>query len=223
MELTGRRRSEILSAYRPERPATRVRAWGRWTTAPVPAVEALVPRSGDVLDLGCGIGMVAVDLARSSAGRRVHAVDVDPVRAEVARRAAGRAGVAERVRVEVVPAGWSPPRAAYDAVVVVDVLYLLGRRAAFDLLDDLVGSLRPGGLLVVKEMAARPRWKASWTRVQESVAVRGLRVTSGETVELVPVEDLAAHLAAQGLPVRTVVMDRGHLHPHATVVAGPPG
>jgi hypothetical protein len=53
------------------------------------------------------------------------------------------------------------------------------------------------------------------------VAVRGLQVTTGNTIELVPTEDLAAHLAARGLPVRTVAMDRGHIHPHQALVAGP--
>ena len=221
MELSGRRRATVLSAYRPERPGTRVHVWGRWTTAPFEQVEQLVPAEGDVLELGCGVGLVSVDLALAAPGRRVLAVDVDPSKTAVARRAAGRAGVGERVRVEDVPLGWSPPAAAFDAVVVVDVLYLLGREAAFDLLDSLVAALRPGGVMVVKEMAAAPRWKATWTRAQEAVAVRGLRVTAGSTVELVATEDLAAHVAARGLPVRTVAMDRGHLHPHAALVAGP--
>jgi len=221
MEFTGPQRTAVLSAYRPERRGTRFHVWGRWTTAPFEAVEALVPREGDVLELGCGVGMVSLELALVAPGRRIVAVDVDPSKTRVARRAAKRAGVADRLRVDDVEAGWVPPPSTFDAVVVVDVLYLLGRRSAFDMLDRLVGSLRPGGVLVVKEMAAAPRWKAAWTRAQETVAVRGLRVTEGTTVELVPTEDLAAHLVACGLPVHHVSMDRGHLHPHAAVVAGP--
>lgn len=221
MELSGPRRSAVLAAYRPERPGTRVHVWGRWTTAPFESVEALVPARGDVLDLGCGVGLVSVDLALTGPGRRVVAVDVDPSKTEVARRAVQRAGVGDQVRVEDVPLGWSPPTGAFDAVVVVDVLYLLGRDAAIDLLDRLVDALRPGGVLVVKEMAPSPRWKAAWTRFQETVAVRGLRVTAGATVDLVPTEDLAGHLSARGLPVDVVPLDRGHLHPHAALVAGP--
>ena len=221
MEFSGARRADVLAAYRPERPGTRVHVWGRWTTAPFEAVEALVPRHGDVLEVGCGVGLVSVDLALAAPGRRLLAVDVDPSKTAVARRAAARAGVGERVRFEDVQAGWTPRVGSFDAVVVVDVLYLLGRQAALDLLDALVAALRPGGLLVVKEMAAEPRWKAAWTRAQEAVAVRGLRVTAGSTVELVPTEVLSTHLRAHGLPVRTVAMDRGHLHPHAALVAGP--
>jgi len=221
MELSGPRRATVLAAYRPERAGTRFHVWGRWTTAPFEQVEALVPSTGDVLDLGCGVGMVSLDLALAGPGRQVLAVDVDPTKTQVARRALRRAGVDDRVTVLDVPAGWEPPPAAFDAVVVVDVLYLLGRDAALALLDAAVAALRPGGVLVVKEMAASPRWKAVWTRAQETVAVRGLRVTQGATVELVPTEDLAAHVASLGLPVRTVPMDRGHLHPHATLVAGP--
>lgn len=221
MELTGPRRSAVLAAYRPERPGTRVHVWGRWTTAPFEQVEALVPAQGDLLDLGCGVGLVSVDLALAGPDRRVVAVDVDPSKTAVARRAVQRTGVGDRVRVEDVPPGWSPPTGAFDAVVVVDVLYLLGRAAAFELLDHAVAALRPGGVLVVKEMAATPRWKTAWTRFQETVAVRALRVTAGATVDLVPTEDLADHLSARGLPVVVVPMDQGHLHPHAALVAGP--
>lgn len=221
MELTGPRRSAILAAYRPERPGTRFHVWGRWTTAPFESVEALVPDSGDVLELGCGVGLVSLELALAAGGRKVVAVDVDPSKTDVARRAVRRAGAEGQVRVEDVPLDWSPPTGTFDAVVVVDVLYLLGRDAAFELLDRLVDALRPGGVLVVKEMASSPRWKAAWTRFQETVAVRGLRVTAGATVDLVPTEDLADHLSARGLPVRVVSMDHGHLHPHAALVAGP--
>jgi predicted O-methyltransferase YrrM len=221
MEFTGPRRAAVLATYGGERRGTRFHVWGRWTTAPFEAVEALVPQDGDVLELGCGVGLVALELALAAPGRRIVAVDIDASKTDVARRAAQRAGVGDRLRVDDVPPGWVPPPSAFDAVVVVDVLYLLGRSAAIELLDQLADSLRPGGVLVVKEMSSTPRWKAAWTRVQETVAVRGLQVTTGNTIELVPTEDLAAHLAARGLPVRTVAMDRGHIHPHQALVAGP--
>ena len=221
MERTGERGRRVLAAYRSESPATRAHVAGRWRTAPVTEVESFVPRFGDVLDLGCGNGVVSIDMALASPHRRIHAVDVNSERTAVAGRAVAAARVADRVTVGQVPPAWRPAAQSYDAVVVVDVLYLLGRSTAFELVDALVAALRPGGTLVLKEMADRPRWKAAANRFQEAVAVRGIGLTTGDHVDVIPVEELARHLRAAEIPVRTVALDRGHVHPHAAVVAGP--
>jgi SAM-dependent methyltransferase len=51
---------------------------GRWTRRlAVPFVEfANLPASGDLLDIGCGTGSIAVALARRFAGRRIVGVDI---------------------------------------------------------------------------------------------------------------------------------------------------
>ena len=74
------------------------------------------PAEGDLLDLGCGWGPLALSLALQSPGARGWAVDVNDLALELTRRNAVRAGVQVRpVRPDDVPAGvrlaaiWSNP------------------------------------------------------------------------------------------------------------------
>jgi 2-polyprenyl-3-methyl-5-hydroxy-6-metoxy-1,4-benzoquinol methylase len=55
-------------------------------------------RDKSVLDLGCGSGQVS--LLAASMGGRVHAIDIAPRMLAIAREAAARSGLAERVRFE---------------------------------------------------------------------------------------------------------------------------
>lgn len=60
--------------------------------------SAAIPKGADVLDVGCGVGPVAIMAAKRGAGRVV-AVDIMPAACELARRNAERNGVADRVTV----------------------------------------------------------------------------------------------------------------------------
>ena len=69
---------------------------------------------------------------------------------------------------------------------MVDVLYLLGQDRALDLVTRAAAALAPGGVLAVKEIDVRPRWKYELARVQEMVSTRVTRITAGEGVAFVP-------------------------------------
>lgn len=56
------------------------------------------PETGHVLDLGCGVGTIAVGLAVATPGITVDAVDVNARAVELTRMNAERHGVADRIR-----------------------------------------------------------------------------------------------------------------------------
>jgi len=96
--------------------------------------------SGRVLDVGCGTGRLAAELARR--GAEVAGVDRSPEMLAVARRNAP-AGLDLRVaRAEQVPFG----DGSFDRVAYVLSVHLLDRPAAF---REARRVLRPGGRLVV--------------------------------------------------------------------------
>src|ERR1043165_1461581 len=57
-----------------------------------------IPQGGMVLDLGCGVGPLAIYAALSGA-KHVYAIDVVPEAVELARQNVIRAGVADKVTV----------------------------------------------------------------------------------------------------------------------------
>jgi 2-polyprenyl-3-methyl-5-hydroxy-6-metoxy-1,4-benzoquinol methylase len=187
----------------------------------VPEVEAEVPLAGNVLEVGCGHGLVSIYLALASRERHVTGSDIDARKIEFAIEAAENVPVPNRPRFEHRPDG-KLPVGPWDAIVIVDVLYLLSPDDERALLDACADALAPGGVLVLKETDVVPRWKHRLATAQELVATRVVRITAGDTVQFTPVAQLVSSLSARGLDVRHRRVDRGYLHPHALIVARRP-
>lgn len=192
----------------------------RWWSCPFPAVEAVVPSRGRILEVGCGHGLLSLFLALSQPGRYVHGVDVDETKLDAARQAAERLGSDEAgTSFATVPPGWLPDEHV-DAVVIADVLYLLEPDAQRRLLGACARCLQPGGLLVIKEVSTEPVWKFRWNTLQETLSTRVLRITAGGGgLHFVPPATMAGWLGEEGLTVESWSIDRGYPWPHHLLVA----
>jgi SAM-dependent methyltransferase len=183
-----------------------------------------------VLEIGCGHGLFSAYAAlagRRGPARAVVGVDIDTDKIDLARRmAAHLPGIDLTFRVAesgAVPAG------PWDAVVIVDVLYLLPADAQRALLIEAAAALAPDGVLLVKEMSPTPRWKATWNRWQETLAVSVLGITEQATVRggvepseqfaFVDPATMAGWLRDQGLWTAQQRLDRHRLHPHHLLLA----
>ena len=132
-------------------------------------LESRDPRPLEVLDAGCQAGRLSVPLA--SAGHRVTGVDTSDLALRRAQRHAREAQTSLRlIRADL---GKWLPRAApssFDVVVCTEVLYL--RSNYRELLEGLLGVLRPGGFCFIShrptgyylaEAAGRRDWEATRT------------------------------------------------------------
>jgi SAM-dependent methyltransferase len=221
-DLPGR---QALSLYSDADRSTRLHTLVRWWSAPFPAIERALPETGRILEIGCGHGLFSAYAALSASGRSVHGVDIDPDKVLAARSAARnlqeRLGDQPGARLDFAeaPSG-AVPDGPWDAVVVVDVLYLLSEEEQRRLLLGALSTVTPGGVLVVKEMAPEPRWKARWNSIQETLAVRVLRITEGHpTFNFVPPSRIASWLRGAGATVQEQRLDIGRIHPHHLLVA----
>lgn len=205
-------RDRVLAAYRDAPRRERLHVAGRWRSCPFEALEAHVPRAGRVLDIGCGHGLFSLHMALASPQRQVTGVDVDRKKIELARQAAKSAQLTN-VQFEVAEPR-DLPSGTWDAVTVVDVLYLLGLDQASRLVTAAAGTLAADGVLLIKEMDERPRWKYRLNTVQELVATRVVRITAGDHVQVVPPAVIVAAMEKSGLVVERHRLDRGRLHPH---------
>jgi ubiquinone/menaquinone biosynthesis C-methylase UbiE len=115
----------------------------------------LAPRPGDlILDVGCGTGRYAWELAR----RGARAVGVDPSKGmlAVAQRQRGRAGALSYIRA----IGESLPfqKGTFDGVVIVTTLEFAADPDA--LLSEAVRVTRAGGRVVVGALSRHGPWAA---------------------------------------------------------------
>jgi hypothetical protein len=85
-------------------------------------------------------------------------------------------------------------------------------------LSECVAALAPGGLLIVKEVDTKPRFKARIAQFQEFLATKVMRITDGDTLDFLSAADLETLMTSNGLSTRVSRLDRGYFHPHCVVV-----
>lgn len=212
IDAIGRR---VQAAYTGAPRRERLHVTGRLRSCPVAAVASVTPPSGRILDFGCGHGAISLYLAMTSTDRDVSGVDVDGEKIAEARAAAKAAEL--DIEFDEVEPGYRPT-GEWDAIVIVDVLYLLGEHGALAVVDAAADALVDGGALVVKEIDVRPRWKYWLASAQELLSTKVLRITEGAKVEFVPPSVIDERMRARGLEVEHHPCHRGRLHPHHLIV-----
>ncbi|MEK7232986.1 MAG: glycosyltransferase [Elusimicrobiota bacterium] len=166
--------------YRPAGLRDMIHTSYRWRSCPFEFLESLVPTQGKILDFGCGHGLFAHWLSVRSLRRDVTAWDPDARKIDLAcRRLPALPNLSFRSGAEFPIMAPS----SLTAVTAIDVLAYLTAAEKDAFVRSCRESLAPGGVLLIKEIDMRPRWKYAWTRLQEGAALAmGLTQTpSGST------------------------------------------
>lgn len=211
MRLDDARARAARARYRDAPARTRAYVAVRLATCPFEALLDRLAPTAHLLDVGCGAGVLG-HLVTASGGTAI-GVDPDARKVAVARASAGDG---EPFRV-VQGTAQTAPAGPFDAVSLVDVLYLEPPDVQDAMLEAACGRLGDGGTILVKTVHDEARWKSRLTRAQETVAVRGLGWTQGRALTAPPPERVEATLRAHGLAVETTRVDRGYLHPHLLI------
>lgn len=127
---------------------------GLFERAAAAFAEAFGPVTGALLDVGCGSGVWSLALAQRNAGVDVTGLDLPGV-VEVFEAHAARSGLADRCRTVVGDAHVAQiPEAAFDVVLIANVLRLESPERAASLVARAARALRPGGRMVVIDALA---------------------------------------------------------------------
>ncbi|WP_345294555.1 methyltransferase domain-containing protein [Luteimonas vadosa] len=121
-----------------------------------------------LLDLGCGLGLLAHALRLDGQRVAYAGVDVDAGKIARAARAAARAGL-DAVRFDVVDVEQGLPAHA-GSVALLDVLQYLTREQRRQLLADAIDRLAPGARLVIRTGLDDDSGRGRATRLADRVA-----------------------------------------------------
>jgi 2-polyprenyl-3-methyl-5-hydroxy-6-metoxy-1,4-benzoquinol methylase len=201
-------------AFRRDPAAHRLHVLIRFLTCPFTRVLPAVPRGARVLDVGAGHGLFGVLLVADDAAREVIGVDPD-LRKSLLR--------SPSARVKKVAGFDDCVGGRFDAVVLIDTLYLVHgaeRRAIF---ERAFARLTSGGTLVFKDMDPARRLKLAWGRVQENLNNRFLHVTEGSGFVHQTRAEVEAMLSGIGfVDFEAKAIDRFYPHPHVLYTARKP-
>lgn len=128
-------------------------------------LAALRGSDAPLLDLGCGMGLLAHALRRDSQPLAYRGVDNDATKIENGRIAAQRSGLAD-VRFDVVDLAREWP-AHRGSVAILDVLQFLPQDAQRRLLDGAIAMLSPGAVLVIRAALDDGSRRDSTTRLTD--------------------------------------------------------
>jgi len=208
-----------LALYSDQPLGVRIHTFLRAWSAPLDVVVNALPSRGRLLDVGCGHGLVSNEAALRSP--ELHVLGIDIADAKIA---AARKSVGTRSNVEFRAAPLEDiAEAGFDAVSVIDVLYLVPKAAWTSFLGACFQKLSPGGTLVVKEIGTTPRWKFERLRFQEYLSTRVLRITKGESMSFESGEQLKRRLENAGFEAVAVEkLDSGYASPHLMVTGRKP-
>ena len=125
-------------------------------------VSRVPPDARRVLDVACGTGAVAIELARADAGRAVVGVDQSPEMLAVGRERVERAGLSERIALRESRAENLPfADGEFDALTFTYLLRYVDDVPAT--LRELVRVVRPGGTVAMLEFGLpRSLWRPLW-------------------------------------------------------------
>lgn len=145
-----------------------------------------VPTGASVLDVGCGFGLFLGLLATSNRKIRGSGFDRNAASIRQARDIASRLeamGCPADLRFECRDINDSWPEARFDVVTIIDVLHHLPIALRPGLLAEASARLRPGGLVVVKDISPRPLWRAYANRLTDLMMHRSwARYSSSEEI-----------------------------------------
>ena len=174
----------------------------------------------DILDVGCGHGVLAALLLHGHAERRVVGIDPDARKIAWANASLGKDPRAEFRACTIDELAAERP-AAFDCVVVADVLYLIPRETWPSFLAATRAVLRPGGRLVLKDAEDDGSWRTLKALWQERLMVHVLRRTvSTGAVGFATRAQITDHVTRAGFVIDDIASyARGYTTPHVLLTA----
>lgn len=162
-------------------------------------LAALRGLSGPVLDLGCGLGLLAHALHADGQRRGYYGVDIDASKIERARRIARRTGLKD-ARFEVLDLGLRWPEHTGN-VAILDLLQYLPDQVQAGMLVHASRMLMPGNKLVIRSALGENSGRGHATRVTDLMA--HLAGWMQEVPKRYPTrQSLESQLASAGLSAR---------------------
>ena len=143
-----------------------------WLVFPHDIVSRMIPKEGTIYDLGCGFGSFSIYLAIKCKQRSVIAIDHSSKRVDSAKRALKNLNIRNLTfkYSDVLSFNYDN----CDAVIINNLLHhLSGWPNQKMFLEKIVPTIKPGGQVIIIDIAKRPQWKYYFTLTIDKIMYPG--------------------------------------------------
>ena len=128
-------------------------------------LEIMAKSDAPLLDIGCGIGLLAQALRGAGATMPYRGVDIDSQKIAIARNAAKKAAL-ERVEFEVCDLTQAFPQ-HHGSVALLDVVQYLDAASRDAVLESAARCVSADGILIMRAGLDDGSWRAAFTRLMD--------------------------------------------------------
>jgi 2-polyprenyl-3-methyl-5-hydroxy-6-metoxy-1,4-benzoquinol methylase len=132
-------------------------------------LEQYIPHTGVILDVGCGFGLFSLFFAMCAKGRRMIAVDINSRRIAIAKKAQECLGLTQSINFYVSDVANYEFQESVNAIVVLDLLHHIPQQTVLRLLQCFHNILQEDGVLIIKDVKAKPWLKMAFTWVLDKL------------------------------------------------------
>lgn len=175
---------EILSLYKEASIVDKLHIYIRLRRSYFDKIEKYIPQKGRILDFGCGHGFFSFYLYQTSNKRHITAVDISKRKINLAKKAVGKKNIEFIYKEDTINFLTNP--ASYDAIAILNVLYLLSKKNQIKIIRDASKALNKNGVLILVDHDASIKINTFYTRIREFIMFRILKLTSGDTLTFNP-------------------------------------
>lgn len=209
--------AEVVRAYKsgPVRIYSRIRAHilrGRL----LQEVAQFIPQKGEVCELGCGFGIFTNAIAKCHPNVQFHGCDLAEGRIREASRVAHRLSNTNVEFVHESALTYIEKISDLQCVYMIDLVHHLPPESVEEFLSTVWKNIRPGGVLLVKDVSNKPWYKCAFTWILDVL------MTKGEIPTYIPPARMIAILERHGPPVRLHYLDDYLPFPHVLYVLHKP-
>lgn len=147
---------------------------------PFSRIEAIIPDSGDILDVGCGHGTFAEILAKKSKDRNILGIDPSYSKIFSAKKKEKNYKNIRFQRAYIKDI----KNEKFDCITVIDILYLLPPKEMVRFLTDARKLLKDNGMLILKTDSREPPILDRLLKIEEVLMVKIIKFTHSDTKKL---------------------------------------
>lgn len=175
-------KKELLEIYSKLGFFVKIYTYIRILTTPLFEIEKYVPKSGRILDIGCGMGIFSNLLCLMSESRSAIGFDISRKRVDLAKTTAARKKQLSSYVQDAKDVNFD----GFSIITIVDLLHHMPYSEQEDVLRKAYLGLESPGTVVLKDLEKKPIWKYFFHYVQDSISCRSKLFfrSSMETINL---------------------------------------